>query len=198
MASEILVAHIEAREAEQDVVVRAPAVGVADGVPDIGVYVNPSQRVLTLSIVGERHVVQLPRHVRGRVVEHYIENTQTPVAYHQALFRISSGREADEGAAENGKNGRGAGGTNAELLRVVSPSEGVFYRRPSPDSPPYVAEGEEIDLGHVVGLVEVMKCFNQIRYGGPGMPERCTVVKVLVDDGTEVGFGQALLMVKPA
>ena len=52
--------------------------------------------------------------------------------------------------------------------------------------------------GTVLGLVEVMKCFNQITYGGPDLPARGTVAQILAEDAAEVQFGQALFRVKPA
>ena len=58
--------------------------------------------------------------------------------------------------------------------------------------------GMRVTVGTVVGLVEVMKCFSQISYGGPGLPERGTVVKALIDESAEVRFGQTLLLVKPS
>ena len=90
----------------------------------------------------------------------------------------------------------------AHCIRVASSnlcghSQGIFYRRSSPDSPPFVEEGTKIASGSVLGLVEVMKCFNQITYGGPGFPEKVEVAKILVQDSTEVQFGQPLFWVRP-
>jgi biotin carboxyl carrier protein len=49
----------------------------------------------------------------------------------------------------------------------------------------------------VLGLVEIMKCFNQITYGGPGLPERGRVAEILAEDAAEVQFGQVLFRIKP-
>ena len=46
-------------------------------------------------------------------------------------------------------------------------------------------------------MVEVMKCFNQITYGGPGLPESGQVTGILVEDAAEVRFGQPLFRIKP-
>jgi acetyl-CoA carboxylase biotin carboxyl carrier protein len=78
---------------------------------------------------------------------------------------------------------------------VVSPSDGVFYRKPSPDAPAFVEVGASVSAGQAVGLVEVMKTFNQILYGGPGFPEPATVVEIRADDTAEVRAGQVLLVV---
>ena len=45
-------------------------------------------------------------------------------------------------------------------------------------------------------LVEVMKCFNQIRLDGNGLRERCEVAEILVDDASEVALGQVLFVLR--
>ena len=78
-----------------------------------------------------------------------------------------------------------------------APSHGTFYRRPAPGSPAYVEPGATVETDAVVGLVEVMKCFNPIAYGGPGLPASGIVTRVLVEDSTEVHFGQPLFWIRP-
>ena len=174
---------------------RSPAVGVADGVPKVGVYLNPMEGFLTLTVLNRRHLVLLPHEVGGRVVEQLIEDTYTPVGYNQPLLRLS--QVAAEAAAGPREAATGGAASDAGLIKVSAPSEGVFYRRPTPDSPAYVEEGTEVATGTVLGLVEVMKSFNQITYGGPGLPERARVERISVDDAAEVSFGQILFLVRP-
>ncbi len=199
MPAPILVARVDKDDSpEQSFLVRSPAVGVADGIPDEGAYLNPGEGFLTMRIMGRRHVLQLPRNVLGRISERFIDDTQTPLDYNQPLLRLSPFNETTATAGGSPSKGEQGEDVDADLIPVESPSEGVFYHRPSPDSPAYVDEGSEVTDGTVVGLVEVMKCFNQIRYGGPGLPERGTVAKVLVEDAAEVTFGQVLFLIRPA
>ena len=91
----------------------------------------------------------------------------------------------------------GAGGDLAEGCRaVVAPTDGVFYRRPHPDSPPFVSVGARLAKGQAVGLVEVMKTFNQILYGGPGLPDEVEVLEIRCEDGEEIQAGQILVVVR--
>ncbi len=46
---------------------------------------------------------------------------------------------------------------------VLSPIPGVFYRRPSPDDDVYVNEGDTVTEGQIIGLVEVMKNFFEVK-----------------------------------
>jgi acetyl-CoA carboxylase biotin carboxyl carrier protein len=201
VAEKTLIANVRSdTERPGTVLVTSPVVGRADGVPRVGVFLNPFDVVLTMDILNERYKLRLPRDVHGRVVETYVPRALTPVAFNTPLVRL------DPRALEPGTNPEGgAAGTIKEaeqaaaegMIEVTSPTEGIFYRRSSPDEPPYVEEGAQISSGSVLGLVEVMKCFNQITYGGPGFPDKVEVAKILVQDSKEVQFDQPLFWVRP-
>ena len=46
---------------------------------------------------------------------------------------------------------------------ILSPLPGTFYRSPSPESPPFKNDGEDVSAGDTIGLVEVMKNFHEIK-----------------------------------
>jgi biotin carboxyl carrier protein len=52
---------------------------------------------------------------------------------------------------------------------IKSPFPGTFYRRSSPEADPYVSEGQNVGVGDVVGLVEIMKSFHEVRSGESGV-----------------------------
>ena len=70
-------------------------------------------------------------------------------------------------------------------------------RDQSPDIAPCVEVGSPIPHGAVLGLVEVVKSFNQVAYGGPGRPDRTTVTPIEAEDAAEVRFGQPLFLIQP-
>ena len=78
------------------------------------------------------------------------------------------------------------------LLTIKSPMIGTFYRRPSPDKPNFVEEGDEVKNGKVVCIIEAMKLFNEIESEISGR-----VVKILVEDSTPVEYDQPLFLVEP-
>ncbi len=78
------------------------------------------------------------------------------------------------------------------LARVLSPLTGVFYLTPSPNAPPYVQEGSFVERDQVVGLVEAMKTFNEVRTDTAGV-----VVRILVKSGELVQVDQALMLIRP-
>jgi acetyl-CoA carboxylase biotin carboxyl carrier protein len=75
---------------------------------------------------------------------------------------------------------------------VAAPLTGVWYPAPSPGARPYVNEGDQIASGQVVGLIEAMKLFNEIKADVSG-----TVTRVLAESGTLVKRKQPLLEIDP-
>jgi biotin carboxyl carrier protein len=73
----------------------------------------------------------------------------------------------------------------ADERTIKSPLPGTFYRSADPDSEPYVKEGDVVRPGDVVGLVEVMKTFTELKAEDEGVVER-----FLVETGDPVDAGQ--------
>jgi acetyl-CoA carboxylase biotin carboxyl carrier protein len=71
---------------------------------------------------------------------------------------------------------------------VKAQMPGTFYRRPDPESDPYVEEGDEVSAGDAIGLIEVMKNFNEIKVEEDGK-----ISKFLVEDEEAVDAGQDLV-----
>jgi biotin carboxyl carrier protein len=72
---------------------------------------------------------------------------------------------------------------------IKSPFPGTFYRRPNPQADPYVSEGDRVELGGVVGLVEIMKNFHEITSEEEGVVER-----ILVENEDLVEAGQDIIV----
>ena len=80
----------------------------------------------------------------------------------------------------------------SNLIEIPSPIAGTFYRKPAPDQPAHVNEGDSVGPDSVVCIVEAMKVMNEIHAEVSG-----TISKVLVEDGDPVQFGQPLFLVEP-
>ncbi|MEV4732671.1 acetyl-CoA carboxylase [Saccharopolyspora sp. NPDC049426] len=76
------------------------------------------------------------------------------------------------------------------MSTVDAQMPGVFYRRPSPESDPYIEPGNVVRSGQTIGLIEVMKTFNEVK-----ADRECRVSKILLDDGDEVDIGQTMFEV---
>ncbi len=77
-------------------------------------------------------------------------------------------------------------------IEIKAPMVGTFYRAPSPDAEPYVKEGDIVNPDTVVCIIEAMKLFNEIKAEVKGK-----IVKVLVENGQPVEYGQPLFLVEP-
>ena len=55
---------------------------------------------------------------------------------------------------------------------VNAPLTGIFYRSPSPQAEPFIQVGSQIAQGDVIGLIEAMKLFNEIRSTAGGKVRR--------------------------
>jgi len=74
---------------------------------------------------------------------------------------------------------------------VKSPMVGTAYRRPSPESPPFVEVGSQVKAGETLLIIEAMKTMNQIP-----APRSGTVIQILVEDGQPVEYGEPLMIVE--
>ncbi|MCM3768698.1 acetyl-CoA carboxylase [Neobacillus niacini] len=74
---------------------------------------------------------------------------------------------------------------------IIAPLPGVFYRRPSPDQPEYVREGDQVNPGDIVGLIEIMKTFYELKAEESGV-----VAGFLVNNEDIVDAGQEIALLK--
>ena len=92
---------------------------------------------------------------------------------------------------------RGDGGMSppiaADLPTVNAPLTGVFYRSPSPQAQPYVQVGSNVAAGEVIGLIEAMKLFNEIRSTAGGKVRR-----IFIENGQLVRAHQPLIELEPS
>ena len=78
------------------------------------------------------------------------------------------------------------------VLTVNSPLVGVFYSSASPEADAYVAIGDRVKKGQVIGIVEAMKLMNEIESDYDGV-----VTDILVDNEQMVEYGQPMFVIKP-
>ncbi|MFF3866008.1 acetyl-CoA carboxylase biotin carboxyl carrier protein [Micromonospora sp. NPDC001898] len=133
----------------------------------------------------------LRRHARALVAE---------LAGPVRRVRLSSGETALEvewhGAAEQPAAPRAElAPPREETDRAVvrSPIVGTFYRAPEPGAAPFVAVGDLVRAGQVVGIVEAMKLMNEVTADRAGR-----VAAVLADDAAPVEYDQPLVALEPA
>ncbi len=174
----------------------SPTVGIWRGGPSVGNFVSPDSTVGILEVLGKPHVLRAPDEARGQVVATAAGiATQTAVEFGEELLLLDPSMATGPlSAAAPGS----IGAEPSEGVVLTSPSSGRFYARPAPDEAVFVKEGDVVEQGQTVGLLEVMKTFHRIGYGGDGLPIRGRIVRALVADGDDVDAGQPLFAVERA
>jgi acetyl-CoA carboxylase biotin carboxyl carrier protein len=75
---------------------------------------------------------------------------------------------------------------------ISAPAVGTFYHAPEPGKPPFVVPGVQVEVGQQVGIIEAMKLMLPVEADHAGQ-----VIKILVDDGQAVQYGEHLIEVGP-
>jgi biotin carboxyl carrier protein len=170
----------------------APAVGVwIVGVRD-GQCLSGGAPLGALRVLNRIVRLELPPGCGGVVRLDPAHDRAVPVAWGQALCRLEH-RPAAAGEAEAAEtDDRSAPEAAADGHLVASFTTGMFYLRPGPGDPPFVREGDRVERGAVLGLIEVMKSFNQVLFTGAGGLAYGRIGRVLARDGQEVRSGEPL------
>ena len=71
--------------------------------------------------------------------------------------------------------------------QIIAPIPGIFYRRPAPDKDPFVEEGDAVEVGQTIGVIEIMKQFTEVRSETAGV-----VSAFAVEDNGMVGPGDVI------
>ena len=80
----------------------------------------------------------------------------------------------------------------SSAIRLESPMVGTFYRSPSPAQPAFVDEGDRVEVGQTLCILEAMKLFNEYKSDHAGVIRR-----ILVDNAQPVEYGQPLFELEP-
>ena len=140
----------------------------------------------TLEVLGRRVALVVPRGIAGEVE---LDPTTRAVGYGDTLALVDAAARTAAAAA----NAFVPNPIEIAGLIFRAPTSGRYYGRPTPEKPPFVTVGAELVPGATVCLLEVMKTFNRVTYGGA--PAR--VREVLVADGADVNADQPLLALDP-
>jgi oxaloacetate decarboxylase alpha subunit len=97
----------------------------------------------------------------------------------------------DPGAAENGQAAEVP--SVSTLFKIESPMVGTFYRSPAPNVDAFVQEGDRVEVGQTLCILEAMKLFNELKSDHSGVIRR-----ILVGNAEPVEFGQPLFELEPA
>ena len=123
---------------------------------------------------------------RVRIVNSF-DNRPSSSVPNETVIAVNTPQESAQANAE--KQSTAATAENPETINA--PMVGTFYRAPSPGAKPFVSVGQTVRAGETVCIIEAMKLLNEIEAEFDG-----TIVKVLVENGDPVEFGQPLFEIR--
>jgi acetyl-CoA carboxylase biotin carboxyl carrier protein len=183
-------------EGDGTITLAAPMVGLFRHAPAAGSLVEPGAIVGELEVLGVPHRLLAPAEARGLVLPRSGPVlARRPVAFGDVLVRLDP--EVGHAASSVSTAQATASGQSA-ALQFRSPLSGRFYARPGPGTPPFVSVGDVVTRGQTVALLEVMKTFNRLTYGGDHLPERARVVAVHPRDEDDLDEDDAIFDLEPA
>ncbi|MBI5194796.1 MAG: acetyl-CoA carboxylase biotin carboxyl carrier protein [Nitrospirae bacterium] len=80
-----------------------------------------------------------------------------------------------------------------KTVTITAPIVGMFHRSPAPEAAPFAEVGSVVKKGQVLCIIEAMKLMNEIESDVDG-----TVLKILVENGQPVEYGEPLFLIEPA
>lgn len=110
---------------------------------------------------------------REKVLSPYDAPSHKPAPFHET---ITTGTEEE----------------SQRLITITSPIVGTFYRSPTPETSPFVEMGAKVAKGQVLCIIEAMKLMNEIESDTDGI-----VMKILVENGQPVEYGEPLFLIEP-
>lgn len=179
------------RIADDRLLLRSPGVGLWRGAPPPGQIIQPGEALGALEVLGVLHPLVAPEGASGVVVGARVGSdtlARRPVTYAEVLLELDP--SAAFGAAVAGSNASAGDGEAALVFRA--PSSGRYYGRPAPDKAPFVSVGDEVGPGQAIGLLEVMKTFTRIQYGGDGLPSKARIARIVPADGDDLDQDQVI------
>jgi acetyl-CoA carboxylase biotin carboxyl carrier protein len=178
----------------------SPRPGYYSDWPRSGTIITGGSFAGKLKVLNTYYDLYIPEDVYGQVALEEEKDFITPVAYGQELFRLNLDQDLfhrEIMVTEIESKLKDVDTDTPEQGFVVRAfTTGIFYARPSPDSPPFVTPGQEIEKGKALGLIEIMKTFNHIIFQGTGKSDTGRVKKIYVNDTQEVKLGQPLFLIE--
>jgi acetyl-CoA carboxylase biotin carboxyl carrier protein len=191
----VIEALLSSEEAQPRIL--SPAVGIYYAQPRSGAVVSAGDVVGRLRVMNTAFDLVLPAGVGGRVVIDGERDKVIPVEYGQELLSLKPQQAFQDGEAEETVAAAAAFETPGtdEGFVITAFTTGIFYQKPSPEAPAYVTEGQQIEKGNILGLIEVMKTFNHIVFHGTDEADTGTVRKIYAADAQEVKLGEPLFLI---
>ena len=142
-----------------------------------------------LAIVGPHDLAEFEYSDESVQIRFSKESTATPVAIASAPVAAAPVATAASAPATASP---APSKTPRNFIPISSPMVGTFYQSPAPDKPAFVADGDVVEQGQVVCIIEAMKLMNEIK-----SPARGRISKILAKNGEAVAKDEVIFQLSP-
>ena len=174
----------------------APHVGVWRPGVQVGGMVQAHASLGEIEVLRDHVTLVAPEGAQGIIVRDdaavRMDRAQIPVDFRSVRVVLDPSGSVTDNAMRSTTIPTMANGA----LVVRAPSSGRFYLRPAPGKEPFVRVGDEITVGQTIALLEVMKTFNRVTYGGANLPERARVTRIAAQEDGDVATGDVLIEIE--
>ncbi len=173
--------------------IRSPGVGKILFTIDDGVFITGGNKIGRMKILNKNFILRIPNDMAGSI--RLLKNHEriTYAAYNEIIFELEKSKkiENNESVIKEDVNI-----TQTNGLIIKSFIDGIFFRRPSPDSEPFVQEGSLVKPGDTLGLIEVMKSFNKIICPDFKKGRNGFITEIYKKDESVIRSGEPLFRIK--
>ncbi|NLY10491.1 MAG: acetyl-CoA carboxylase biotin carboxyl carrier protein [Firmicutes bacterium] len=145
-----------------------------------------------IKLVGETDVSEVQIELEGVKVAIKKNAQQVPITYIPEHYFAPAESAKQSVSQPTAKVEQPVNEKDNNLIEISAPMVGTFYRAPSPDSPPFVKEGDLVQEGQILCIIEAMKLMNEIQSEYSGR-----IVRILVNNAEPVEYGQPLFLLEP-
>ena len=178
-----------------EIVVSAPALGRFYPSVSPGQALSAGQSIGELMVLGERIALVLPKDIANAlVIELLPKQRGAAISYRTPLVRLSqleSGSLLKRPLVQQEEAELTAG-----QCAIRAFSEGQFYRASSPNSPPFAKDGELLQPGQTLGLIEVMKSYYDLKFEPPKANLQYKLARFTVNDGQAIEQGATIALIE--
>ena len=162
----------------------SPAVGYFKALSPSGALVESDQIVGQIQTLNQTFSLRMPEGPVGRIEWSQANPSHLAVGYGEALGTWTPASMQDDESNTSRK-------VAEQGSAYQAPMEGLFYCRADPESGPFITEGQTLNPGDQVGLIEVMKTFYPIYFEGT---KAQTIQAIKVKDAQAVEMGTTLFL----
>lgn len=179
----------------------SPTVGFYRASVRSGSVIQAGSLLGHIEVLGRLHPLVAPDDAEGVVIDdvatlhHMHAKSKEPLAYDETLLVVDPKGIGTQTRAHKAAT---AAASQSSGLALKAPSSGRYYGRPGPGKEAFVKVGDTLTQGQTVALLEVMKTFNRVLYGGAGLPERARVKAIVPAEESDVQSGSVLIELEPA